>query len=105
MRRGPSRFIPEIGGAEHVITSNEALHLEELPKSIAIVGGGYIALEFATIFAGLGVNVSLLYRGPQILRGFDNEVREVLAEEMIKRGRRYSLQHRSHFRYPRQDWR
>ncbi len=83
---GAKPFIPEIGGAEHVITSNEALHLEELPKSIAIVGGGYIALEFATIFAGLGVNVSLLCRGPQILRGFDDEVRDFLAEQMIKRG-------------------
>ncbi len=83
---GAKPFIPEIGGAEHVITSNEALHLEELPKSIAIVGGGYIALEFATIFAGLGVNVSLLYRGPQILRGFDDEVRDFLAEQMVKRG-------------------
>jgi glutathione reductase (NADPH) len=83
---GAKPFIPEISGAEHVITSNEALHLEELPESIAIVGGGYIALEFATIFAGLGVNVTVLYRGPQILRGFDNDVRDALAEEMIKRG-------------------
>ncbi len=83
---GATPFIPEIGGAEHVITSNEALHLEELPESIAIVGGGYIALEFATIFAGLGVNVSLIYRGPQILRGFDNDVRDMLADELVKRG-------------------
>ena len=83
---GAMPFIPKMSGAEHVITSNEALHLEELPESIAIVGGGYIALEFATIFAGLGVNVTVLYRGPQILRGFDNDVRDALAEEMIKRG-------------------
>lgn len=83
---GAMPFIPEIVGAEHVITSNEALHLEELPSSIAIVGGGYIALEFATIFAGLGVNVSVIYRGPQVLRGFDDDIRDALAEEMTKRG-------------------
>ena len=83
---GARPFIPEIAGAEHVITSNEALHLEELPETIAIVGGGYIALEFATIFSGLGVKVTVLYRGPQILRGFDNDIRDALAEEMSKRG-------------------
>ena len=83
---GGKPFIPEIGGAEHVITSNEALHLEELPASIAIVGGGYIALEFATIFAGLGVKVTVLYRGPQILRGFDHDIQDALAEELNKRG-------------------
>jgi glutathione reductase (NADPH) len=83
---GAKPFIPEIVGAEHVITSNEALHLEELPDSIAIIGGGYIALEFATIFAGLGVNVSVIYRGPQILRGFDDDIRDALAEELTKRG-------------------
>ncbi len=83
---GATPFVPQIKGAEHAITSNEALHLEELPDSIAIVGGGYIALEFATIFAGLGVKVSVLYRGPQILRGFDNDIRDALAEEMVKRG-------------------
>ncbi len=83
---GSRPFIPDIAGAEHVITSNEALQLEALPESIAIVGGGYIALEFATIFAGLGVQVSVLYRGPQILRGFDDDVREALAGELVKRG-------------------
>ena len=83
---GATPFIPEISGAEHVITSNEALHLDRLPDSIAIVGGGYIALEFATIFAGMGVDVTVLYRGSQILRGFDDDVRETLALEMGKRG-------------------
>ncbi len=83
---GATPFIPKISGAEHVITSNEALYLDELPESIAIVGAGYIALEFATIFSGLGVNVTVIYRGPQILRGFDNDIRDALAEEMTKRG-------------------
>ncbi len=83
---GGAPFIPKVAGAEHIITSNEALHLEELPESIAIVGAGYIALEFATIFAGLGVKVSVLYRGPQILRGFDSDVRDTLAVELTKRG-------------------
>ncbi len=83
---GSRPFIPDIGGAEHVATSNEALNFSQLPKSIAIAGGGYIALEFATIFAGLGSRVSLLYRGSQILRGFDQDLRDGLAEEMNKRG-------------------
>jgi glutathione reductase (NADPH) len=73
-------------GVEFGITSEEAFHLESLPKSILIVGGGYIAVEFAGIFAGLGSEVTLLYRGPNILRGFDEDVRVHLAAEMEKRG-------------------
>jgi len=76
----------EIGGLEHVISSNEAFHLQELPKRVLIQGGGYIAVEFANIFSGLGSEVTLVYRGEQILRGFDNDVRDHLATEMTKRG-------------------
>ena len=83
---GGHPFMPDIPGAEHAITSNEAFHLEALPKRIAIVGAGYIAVEFASIFNGLGVEVVLLYRGEQILRGFDDDLRNGLNEEMRKRG-------------------
>ena len=78
--------VPDLPGVGHAITSNEAFHLETLPKSIAIVGGGYIAVEFAGIFAGLGVDTTLLYRGPKILRGFDEELRDHLTQELFKRG-------------------
>jgi len=77
---------PKIPGLEHVISSNEALHLPELPKRIVIQGGGYIAVEFACIFAGLGSEVTLVYRGENILRGFDDDVREHLRSEMRARG-------------------
>ena len=73
-------------GIEHAITSEEAFHLPELPKRILIAGGGYIAVEFAGIFAGLGVETTLIYRGPNILRGFDDDVRAHLAGEIEKRG-------------------
>ncbi|HKY85879.1 MAG TPA: glutathione-disulfide reductase [Pseudorhodoplanes sp.] len=76
----------QIAGLEHVISSNEAFHLKELPKRILIQGGGYIAVEFAGIFAGLGSDVTLVYRRDNILRGFDDDVREHLRGEMIKRG-------------------
>ena len=76
----------QIAGLEHVISSNEAFHLKELPKRILIQGGGYIAVEFAGIFAGLGSDVTLVYRGENILRGFDDDVREHLRIEMTKRG-------------------
>jgi glutathione reductase (NADPH) len=76
----------ELPGIEHAISSNEAFHLERLPKSIVIVGGGYIAVEFAGIFNGLGVDTTLIYRGANILRGFDEDVRVHLAEEMQKQG-------------------
>ena len=78
--------IPDIPGKEHVMSSNEAFFLETLPEKIIIVGGGYIAVEFAGILSGLGVDTTLLYRGPLFLRGFDLDVREFLAEEMKKKG-------------------
>jgi glutathione reductase (NADPH) len=80
--------IPEIPGHEHAITSNEAFFLEELPKRILVIGGGYIAVEFAGIFNGLGADTRLLYRGNLFLRGFDQSVRTHLAEELTKRGLR-----------------
>jgi glutathione reductase (NADPH) len=75
-----------IAGIEHVISSNEAFHLTELPRRILIQGGGYIAVEFACIFAGLGSDVTLVYRGENILRGFDDDVRTHLRTEMERRG-------------------
>ncbi|WP_339500252.1 glutathione-disulfide reductase [Pseudomonas silesiensis] len=80
--------IPKIPGHEYAITSNEAFFLEELPKRILVVGGGYIAVEFAGIFNGLGADTRLLYRGDLFLRGFDRSVRIHLAEELAKRGLR-----------------
>jgi glutathione reductase (NADPH) len=77
---------PAIPGIEHVISSNEAFHLKELPKRILIQGGGYIAVEFASIFNGLGSEVTLVYRGENILRGFDDDLRAHLNAEMTKRG-------------------
>lgn len=82
---------PEFPGVEHCIYSDDAFHLPELPKSILIAGGGYIAVEFAGIFAGLGVQTTLVYRGPNLLRGFDEDVRVHLADEMEKRGIRIIL--------------
>jgi glutathione reductase (NADPH) len=76
----------DLPGIEHAITSNEAFHLPELPKRIVIAGGGYIAVEFAGIFNGLGVDTTLIHRGPNILRGFDDDVRAHVADEMEKRG-------------------
>ena len=76
----------QIAGLEHVISSNEAFHLTQLPKRVLIQGGGYIAVEFAGIFAGLGSQVTLVYRGDNILRGFDDDVREHLRSEMQRRG-------------------
>ena len=73
-------------GWEHGISSNEAFHLKQLPKRVVVAGGGYIAVEFAGIFNGLGSAVTLVYRGPQILRGFDDDVRNTLAGEMVKKG-------------------
>ena len=76
----------DLPGVEHAISSNEAFHLTELPKRIVIAGGGYIAVEFAGIFNGLGVETTLIHRGPNILRGFDDDVRSHLTEELEKRG-------------------
>jgi len=77
---------PDIPGIEHVISSNEALDLEKLPRHIVIVGGGYIAVEFAGIFNGLGSEVVELIRRPELLYGFDDDVRTALGEEMRARG-------------------
>jgi glutathione reductase (NADPH) len=76
----------DLPGIEHAITSNEAFHLPELPKRMLVVGGGYIAVEFAGIFNGLGVETTLLYRGPNILRGFDAAVSAHLTVELERRG-------------------
>ena len=84
---GAAPFVPRhLPGHELAITSNEAFHLERLPSRIVIVGGGYIAVEFAGIFSGLGVETVLVYRGRQILRGFDDDIRNHLAGEMKKKG-------------------
>jgi len=78
--------IPDIPGHEHAIGSNEAFFLKELPKRVLVVGGGYIAVEFAGIFHGLGAETTLLYRGDLFLRGFDGAVRRHLQEELTKNG-------------------
>jgi glutathione reductase (NADPH) len=77
---------PSIPGAEHAITSNEAFHLERLPRRIVIVGGGYIAVEFAGIFNGLGAEVTQVLRRDRVLRGFDEELRGMLQEQMTAKG-------------------
>jgi glutathione reductase (NADPH) len=95
---GGRPWAPEdLPGVEHAISSNEAFHLPEIPRRITIVGGGYIAVEFAGIFNGMGVETVLVHRGPNILRGFDDHVRAHVAEEMEKRGIKVILgcQHRS----------
>jgi glutathione reductase (NADPH) len=76
----------KLPGGEHVITSNEVFHLKELPRRIVIAGGGYIAVEFASIFNGLGSDVTLIYRGDKILRGFDEDLRDGLVAAMTARG-------------------
>lgn len=76
----------DLPGVEHAITSNEAFHLPALPKRVVIAGAGYIAIEFAGIFAGLGSEVTLVYRGPEILRGFDQDMRLGVTEAYAKRG-------------------
>ncbi|MBT5895047.1 MAG: glutathione-disulfide reductase [Rhodospirillaceae bacterium] len=83
---GGTPTFPDVPGIEHAISSNEAFHLETLPEHITIVGGGYIAVEFAGIFNGLGRKVTQLYRSEQILRGFDDDVRHHLAGEIRKKG-------------------
>ena len=84
-------YLPAIVGREHAITSNEAFFLERLPKRALVVGGGYIAVEFASIFNGLGVQTTLAYRGAHLLRGFDGELGRHLGEEMAKKGVRVQL--------------
>lgn len=84
---GATSFVPRhLPGHELAITSNEAFNLERLPSRICIVGGGYIAVEFAGIFSGLGVETILIYRGEKILRGFDDDLRDHLTAEMQKKG-------------------
>ncbi|MDF1750066.1 MAG: glutathione-disulfide reductase [Alphaproteobacteria bacterium] len=78
--------VPEIPGREHVITSNEFFFMEALPKRVIVVGGGYIAVELAGVLNGLGSQVTQLYRGPHFLRGFDDDVRHFLADEIRKKG-------------------
>ncbi|TLP71339.1 glutathione-disulfide reductase [Pseudomonas nitroreducens] len=78
--------VPDIPGKEHAITSNEAFFLESLPRRVLVVGGGYIAVEFAGIFHGLGAQTSLLYRKELFLRGFDRSVREHLRDELTRKG-------------------
>ena len=82
---------PAIPGIEHAITSNEAFELPALPRRVLLVGGGYVAVEFAGIFRGLGAEVTLSYRGEQILRGFDDDLRRHLRGEMEKKGVRVLL--------------
>jgi len=79
-------FVPEFPGSSHVISSNEVFELETFPKDVIVVGGGYIAVEFAGIFNGLGAKTTQLYRGEMFLRGFDLDVREFVAEELVKKG-------------------
>ena len=83
---GGRPWTPDIPGSELSITSDEAFHLESLPQRVIVVGGGFIACEFAGIFNGLGSEVKQIYRGDQVLRGFDQDVRETLGREMIKKG-------------------
>lgn len=83
---GGAPFRPDIPGGELGITSNEAFDLQALPEHITVIGGGYIAVEFASIFNGLGVKTTLAYRGPSVLRGFDDDVRAGLTEALINRG-------------------
>lgn len=79
-------FIPDFPGREHVISSNEVFYLEQLPRRCVVVGGGYIAIEFASIFKGLGCETTLLYRGEQFLRGFDQGVRDHMVVTMQNKG-------------------
>ena len=83
---GSTPFMPDIAGKVHAISSNEAFYLDSLPSHITIAGGGYIAVEFAGIFNGLGVDVTLVHRGDKILRGFDDDIRSHLQAEMAKKG-------------------
>lgn len=83
---GGTPSVPDIAGREHVITSNEIFDIEPFPKRLLVVGGGYIACEFASIFNGLGAKVTQLYRSAQVLRGFDDDVRSFISTEMLKAG-------------------
>jgi len=78
--------VPDMPGKQHTVTSNEMFFLDQLPKRIIIVGGGYIAVEFAGILHGLGVNTTICHRGDKLLRGFDEDIRDFLAHEMTGKG-------------------
>lgn len=86
-------FLPKIPGIEHAVTSNEMFTLDKLPERIVIVGGGYIAVEFAGIMNGLGVETTLVYRGAEILRGFDLDVRAMLRKQMEEKGIKVLIEH------------
>ena len=88
---GAPNLDPALPGGEHVITSNEAFHLNELPKRVIVAGGGYVAAEFACIFNHLGADTTLIYRGPQILRGFDGDLRAAVSEGMARQGVKFVL--------------
>jgi glutathione reductase (NADPH) len=88
---GGRPFRPDIPGIENALVSDDIFNLEKLPKSMAIIGGGYIACEMASIMNGFGVRTKLIYRGDQILRGFDKEIRDHVAEEMVTSGVSISL--------------
>ncbi|MCH9808052.1 MAG: glutathione-disulfide reductase [Alphaproteobacteria bacterium] len=88
---GAPNIDDKMEGIEHVITSNEAFDLAQFPERVVVYGGGYIAVEFAGIFAGLGADVSLVYRGEKILRGFDEDLRDAVMEAYQKRGIRLVL--------------
>ena len=79
-------YVPDFPGCELVITSNEAFYLEEFPEHVVVVGGGYIAVEFAGIFNGLGARTTQLYRGPLFMRGFDDSVRRFVVDELREKG-------------------
>jgi glutathione reductase (NADPH) len=83
---GGRPYVPEVPGHEYLLTSNEMFDLEPFPARLMVIGGGYIACEFASIFNGLGSQVTQLYRGPQVLRGFDDDVRRFLGAEMARKG-------------------
>ena len=88
---GGTPFVPELPGRDHAITSNDVFHLPSLPERITIVGGGFIACEFACIFNGMGSKVDLIYRSAQILRGFDDDIRNHVHDEMQRKGIRIHL--------------
>lgn len=83
---GGRPFVPDVPGCERAITSDDAFHLPSLPRRMVVVGGGYVALELASIARGLGVEVTLVHRGERLLRGFDADVRTVIGEELARAG-------------------
>lgn len=86
-------FVPDFAGREHVITSNEVFSMKEFPRRVLVVGGGYIAVEFAGIFAGLGAETHLSYRRDLFLRGFDRDIRSFVRDEIAKKGLNLHFNH------------